>query len=272
MDKQSLQRDSNVKVNPLLDKIKLPGETFTLPSGGLFYDETVLDPSVLNAEIHVHPMTTLDEIVMKTPDLLFSGNAVRQVFGRCIPQVLNADKLLAKDVDFLLACLRKVSYGDVLTIEYTHDCKDAKQHTYQVDVGSFIKRAKKIDPTTVKEDFTIIFPNGQYANFHPIYFKDYIDIMQALTTTAEEDSPEALRDEMIGSLSGLITQVDEVDDKEMIKEWLMNVPPGYVTIINEKVDSVATWGAEFTATFTCQDCKKKVKDAEIPLNPLSFFM
>ena len=70
MDNQTPVAAPPVSPNPLLERIKLPGDSFALPSGGLFYGEGVLDPSVSNAEIHVHPMTTLDEITMKSPDLL----------------------------------------------------------------------------------------------------------------------------------------------------------------------------------------------------------
>ncbi len=258
-------------VNPLLGRIQLPGETFTLPSGGLFYDDTVLDPSVVNAEIHVHPMTTLDEITMKSPDMLFSGNAVRQVFARCIPQVLNADKLLSKDVDFLLACLRKVSYGDEMQIEYKHDCENAEEHSYMVDVSSFVRTARRIDPTTVDQEFSITFENSQVAKFQPVRFKDYIDIMQALSSSTEDDSPEYIRDEMVKSLSGIIHQVDEITDREQIAEWLKAIPPKWINHINEKVDAVATWGANFTAKIKCLDCGAVV-EADVPLNPLSFFM
>jgi hypothetical protein len=57
----------------------------------------------------------------------------------------------------------------------------------------------------------------------------------------------------------------------MIKEWLKTLPPKYITIIHEKVETVSSWGADFTADIVCLDCKKKVQ-IDIPLNPLSFFM
>ena len=39
--------------NPLLQKIRLPGRIFQLPSRGLFYKNGELDESVKNGEIHV---------------------------------------------------------------------------------------------------------------------------------------------------------------------------------------------------------------------------
>jgi len=118
--------------NPLLQRIQMPGETFRLPSGGLFYEKGILSEKVVDGEIHVFPMTGIDEITLKTPDLLFSGNAVKQVFSRCIPDVLQPGKLLAKDVDFLIICLRKVSFGSEMDLTYTHFREKAKEHNYRV--------------------------------------------------------------------------------------------------------------------------------------------
>lgn len=256
-------------VNPLMSRIKMPGETFTLPSGGAFYVGGELDPSVKNAEVHIHPMTAIDEIIIKTPDLLFSGDAVRQVFAHCIPQIQNVDDLLAKDVDFLLLCLRKVSYGDELRLEHKHNCVDSKSHTYSVDVTHFIRTAKRIDPTSVASKFSVRMPNDQVVHLQPIRFKDFVRIMQMNDTESITD-PKVIRDIMVESMSNIITNVDEVSDKEMIKEWLAGVPPLYFKKINEHIDQTLEWGPEFETTVKCKDCGA---DMEIlaPMNPLYFF-
>ena len=38
--------NSNEQLNPLLQKVQIPGEKFRLPSGGLFYNDGELDESV----------------------------------------------------------------------------------------------------------------------------------------------------------------------------------------------------------------------------------
>ena len=111
-------------VNPLLTKVKIPGQSFTLPSRGLFYSPGVLDEQASRTnEVHVYPLTAIDEIVLKSPDKLFSGDAVVDVFKHRIPAILKPKELAANDVDFLLLALRKVTYGDTFSIEYTHDCE-----------------------------------------------------------------------------------------------------------------------------------------------------
>lgn len=257
--------------NPLLERIRIPGETFTLPSGGLFYKPGVLDPNVKGAEIHVHPMTAIDEIAMKTPDLLFSGNAVRQVFARCIPQVIDVDRMLTKDIDFLLTCLRKVSYGDEMTVTFKHDCTDAKEHDYAVSVTQFIHNTKRINPTTFQKDFEITFPNDQVAHIQPITFSEFVRMMQVLNeNTNIEESPEQLRDELVRSVLSVIVDVDGITDQDMILEWLKQVPPQYIKMINDQVDASAGWGTNFDIPAVCQDCGANI-EISAPMNPLSFF-
>jgi len=261
-------KPKEVILNPLMARIQMPGETFTLPSGGIFYAEDELRSDVVNAEIHVYPMTAIDEITIKTPDLLFSGEAAKQVFARCIPQITNISKMLAKDVDFLLICLRKVSYGDDIRIQFTHDCKNAKENTYTADVGKFIRTSKRIDPTTFVTEFTVIMPNGQKVLLQPLRFDAFIKIMQSEDEGGK--TPEELRDDMADSLSGIISNVDEIDDSSMIIEWLKGVKPTFIELINDHVSTTLDWGPEFGTKTKCKDCNKNI-EVIAPMNPLSFF-
>ena len=265
-----------VVVNPLLARVQLPGETFALPSCGVFYSNGELDPSVSNAEVHVHPMTVLDEIMIKTPDLLFSGRAVEEVFGRCIPQVLRPKELLAKDVDFLLLCLRKVSYGPELAMETTHwDCEKAEGETppvnkYNVDVNQFIANTKKIDPVTALKQFTVTLPNDQIVRMTPIRFRDFVNLMQ-VNETDSTISPEKQVEILVNTLSGIITSVDEITDGAMIAEWLRYIKPEYLGLLNAQLEDTVNWGPDLTYKVKCSDCGE-VQEVTAPLNPLAFFI
>jgi len=46
-------------INPLIERAYVPGETHTLPSGGLFYKNGELSNDVKNGEITVNPMTAI---------------------------------------------------------------------------------------------------------------------------------------------------------------------------------------------------------------------
>ena len=108
--------------NPLLQKIRLPGRIFQLPSRGLFYNNGELENTVKDGEIHVHAMSAFAEIHMKNPDQLFSGQAVDTVFRECVRGVVEPTKLLAKDVDAILMFLRTVTYGPNYEFTAKHTC------------------------------------------------------------------------------------------------------------------------------------------------------
>lgn len=103
--------------NPLLKKIKLPGQRYRMPSRGLFYNDGELDDSVVEGEVEVFSMTSIDEITLRSPEFLFSGEAIEKVFNRCIPEIKKPLKLLTQDIDYLLTCLRIISYGGILPID-----------------------------------------------------------------------------------------------------------------------------------------------------------
>lgn len=256
-------------LNPLIEAIRMPGETFRLPSGGLFYaqESGILDPSVVDGEIHVHPMTALDEIALKTPDWLLSGEAVNQVFRRCIPQVLEPKRLLAKDVDFLLVCLRKVSYGPDMELNYTHNCEKAKSHTYVADVNQFIRKAKRIDPTRATSDFTITLKNNQTVKLVPLSFGNFIELMQA---NDDDLTPDVLAKKLYSSVSKLILSVNSVEDRDQIFEWLSKIPPQLMKQITESIEKTTEWGPDFNVKIQCKDCGKE-EEVQAPLNPLTFF-
>ena len=259
------------KINPLLDKLYMPGETFKMPSQGLFYTKGEISDDVVDGEVHVKPMTAYDEILLRTPDLLFSGKAIEEVFKRCIPQVLEPMELLSKDVDFLLVCLRKITYGDSIEIAYKHDCKDAKNHNYQVDINLFLKNAKYIDPINFENKFKITLPNGQVVLIQPPKFKDSILIFQRLSLEkADTMTPEKAYQSLIDNVLSIIKSVDNVEDPAMIREWLMKLQANWLNNIANEVVAFGEFGVDFDFLVKCKDCGKDIK-ISVPVNPISFF-
>jgi len=258
--------------NPLLLSIRMPGETFRLPSGGLFYppESGILAPTVTDGEIMIFPMTALDEIAMKTPDLLFSGKAVEQVFGRCVPDVLKPNELLAKDVDFILIALRKVSYGLEIELQYKHTCENAKVHSYIASIDNFIRMSKRIDPSRLVSDFSVDLINGQKAKLSPLNYKNFVEIMQASEQSSDNDTPEKIAAGLYKSISKIILSIDGIEDKDMIIEWLSKIPPKMITQITSAIDKTTEWGPDFKTKIKCKDCGLE-ESISTPLNPLTFF-
>ena len=265
---QTVEQVPTPPSNPLLQRLQLPGQTYRLPSGGLFYKNGELSPDTTNGEVHVHPMTTFDEILMKSPDLLFSGQAIEQVFKRCIPQVVKPMQLFSKDVDFLLTCLRMVTFGESVDITYKHDCKDAKEHTYAVPLQPFVENAKRIDPTRAVDLGKFEARNKQLLVFRPPRMKDVIELFQA---PSKELTPEQLNDTLVASILAVIESVDGITDKAMIRQWLEQIPAGWMQDISGAIEAVGDWGPNFETKIKCKDCGAEVTLAS-PINPVAFFM
>lgn len=258
--------------NPLLKSLRLPGETFRLPSQGVFYQSGVLDESVKNGEVEVFPLTTIDEIIFSTPDKLLSGKAIEEVFSRCVPQIRDPKSLSSKDVDFLLVCLRMVSFGKEMEIVYEHNCENAKSHVYNVNLQKMISNAKPIDPTTVGVEYTTVLPNGQNVQLKPLTYGDVVGLYENTMIRKMEDITETEASKLvISALSGLIASVDGITDRAQIEEWVTKLPLGWKRQVEQTAHNASEWGVDFAITQKCKDCGVEVK-MQVTANPVSFFI
>ena len=256
------------KTNPLIERVKIPGETVRLPSGGLFYTNGELSQDVKNGELHIYPLTTMSEIMLRSPDKLLSGDALIDVFSQCVPQILKPMDLLSKDVDFIMTALRKVTYGETMDVTYEHTCENAKVHSYSINLMKIMSASKSIDPTTVNKTFVKKMSNGQMVSLCPMKFKNVIEIMQSVQEYVDDD--KAIGRQLMKSIACMITSVDEIQDTEMIIEWLTTIPSTWFNDISKTIESVSDWGPDFQYKETCKDCGKEI-DLSVTLNPLTFF-
>jgi hypothetical protein len=258
--------------NPLLTSLKIPGEIVRLPSGGLFYDEGVIDPSVTNAEVTVYPMSAYDEICMRNIGEVINGRSISNVFSRCIPQILQPDELSGKDVDTLFMVLRKVTYGSTLMVTYKHDCEESKTHKYSISLNNILNTVKYIDPSLIDDEFTVVLENGQVVQLRPLKFKDILSIMSDAKDIDYNDfSHFDIQQKLLRSTVHLIKSVDDIKDPALIQEWLDTIPVTWFTQITDKSGLSNSWGTENTYTITCEDCGKEIV-IDVPVNPLTFFL
>lgn len=255
--------------NPLLGDLKLPGRIFQLPSRGLFYHNGELDEGANDAEIHVRPLSAMDEIILKNADQLFSGEAVKTVYPRCMEGINQPGQLLAKDVDALMLFLRVVTYGPGYEFVAKHNCENAKEHSYIADVEQMIGSMKLIDPTTLDEKFTVTLPNGQVVKLRPYMYQDSIDMIKrniGKDTLTVEDMQRNLKD----AVGGMVYSVNNVTEKAFIAEWVNKLPALYLNRLAEKMQVLDEWGPNMVWTAQCKDCGEEFK-VEIPINPVTFF-
>lgn len=255
--------------NPLLANIKLPGRMFQLPSKGLFYHKGELADLVKEGEIHVHPMSALDEINLKNPDQLFSGKAIETVSRQCIEGINQSTQLLAKDVDALMLFLRAVTYGPNFEFVAKHNCEGGKEHTYVADIDQMINSMKMIDPTILAEQYTLVLPNGQTVRLQPNRYQQVIDLIKK-NENKTEITVEDQKENLISMIMGVVQDVNGISDPKMIEEWARNISQPMINLIGERIDTLSDWGPDLKWKCKCPDCGTEFS-VEIPINPVSFF-
>lgn len=258
------------KANPLLERLRFPGETFRLPSQGVFYNNGELSEETANGEVHVFPMTTIDELMFRTPDLLFSGKAIENVLTRCVPQVKKPMEMLIKDMDYLLTCLRLVTYGPTMSISYTHTCEKSKSHDYEIALQPLIKQARAIDPTTLTTAYAVPLDNGQVVKIRPMLFKTALELNQAIDYKDKLPSFDDAKKSLLTVIIDTIDSIDGINDREMISEWVNKAPAGFVRKVIDAIGNTGEWGVDFTVKKKCQDCNEEI-EVTIGTNPVMLF-
>lgn len=257
------------RVNPLLSKVRLPGRIFQLPSRGALYSNDELDSSVRDGELHVHPMTALTEINLKNPDLLFTGTALESVVAECVPSIKKPLELFGRDVDALLFFLRLTTYGKEYRIEVKHDCADAKQHSYVVDLEKLASEMKLLDPTLIEQKRSVKLDNGFTVYTRPMRFSDVVKLFHA-SEGKKELTADDIKQIAMGNLLSMIERVDDVSDPSFIEEWLRGLTTPMINKITTAGASLNDWGPDQIVTLKCRDCGTEFR-VELPLNPVSFF-
>lgn len=280
--------------NPLITGIRLPGDTVRIPSRGAFYSNGELASHIKNGEVHVYPMRAIDEITMRSPDKLLNGDAVVEVFAHCIPDVLNAKQMFAKDIDYLMIALRRITYGFEYEFSNLHTCENAERHNYIVDINQFIKTEGELDPVQYETKHKYIVPRtGQTVMFQPMRYADVIEVMNA---TVEEEtatnpsadkkrslslmpdkpiieqSPTYTRErKLFQSLLTTINNVNGITDKDMIVEWLATLTAPEIRAMLDQLDTIGDWGPTYNTAIKCKDCGEMI-ELLVPVNPINFFI
>lgn len=267
--------------NPLLARLsKLPGSSIRLPSRGIFYKNGELDEEVIDGEVVVFQMTATDDVLMKSPDMLYQGTAIDSVIRRCIPQIKKPMDLLIGDIDFILTQLRRLSYGSHIPVEYACPCtKDAKElarrqsageNTYSIPLDAFIQSSKELSVSDFNKNYKIVLSNKQSVVLRPLRFCDFIKIQQ-MNDSEKFTEASKIEDFLAAHYTAFTQSVDDIADQELIHEWYKHLPREDSEQIQDKLADAGTWGIDFKYSVTCTHCKKAT-ELTTQLNPLYFFL
>jgi hypothetical protein len=128
------------KVNPLSNWFRQPKIYVRLPSDGEFYPPGALDKSE-NGEYAVYAMTARDELMMKTPDALLSGQSTVEVIKSCIPSIVDPWSMPGIDLDCALLSIRIATYGEKMEVGVNCPHCEEENH-YDVDLLNWLEKMR----------------------------------------------------------------------------------------------------------------------------------
>lgn len=176
--------------NPLFRHFRQPSIYIKLPSGGKFWPEGSLNLS-LSGEVGIMPMSTKDEITLKTPDALLNGQGVVDVIQSCCPSIVNAWMMPSIDVDSVIIAIRIASYGNEMSVESScPSCNEAND--YAVDLSVILSNitaptyAEKIPA----EDLKIKLKPQAYYHANQSNMLEFQEQQILRTVSQMENNPE----------------------------------------------------------------------------------
>lgn len=242
---QDLQQDSG---NPLKKHFRQPKIYITLPSKGKSYPEGSFVPTE-NEEIPIYAMTAKDEIMMKTPDALISGQSTVEVIQSCVPNIKNAWSIPTLDMDAILIAIRIATYGDTMDIDITTPVTK-EDKTYSVNMRTMLDNvtSAEFQDTLYLDDMTIKIRPLSYKEFTQNSLKSFEE--QRIFNILNDDSVTEgqkidvfnkafrnLTELTIASVENSIVSIDidgqSVTNHDHIKEFIQNAEKDvYRKIVN----------------------------------------
>ena len=272
-------------LNPLSQYFRQPAIYIKLPSQGSYYPNGTLEMPP-NGELPVLPMTAIDEITYRTPDALFSGQAVINVIQSCVPAIKNAWDIPSIDIDTILVAIRIASYGHEMSFSTTcPKCKHVED--YSADLRSVLDQMKTPNYTEpIKQgDIEIYFRPMTYKNLsdnNKIQFEEQ-RIFQAMPDGQEVDAEkltamsEALQrmtEMTVTALSQSILTIKTpsamVTEQEYISEFMKNCDSKLFNLIQNYVIEHKSEAEIQPITILCNECQNEYKQS-ITLDMSNFF-
>jgi hypothetical protein len=236
--------------NPLQKYFRQPKIFISLPSKGLYYSANCFQGDYTNVPIMA--MTGLDEILMRTPDALFNGEATYKIIESCCPYVKNAKGIPSLDIDTLLMAIKIATYGP--TLKVGHNCQHCgEENEYVLDLNVLIdhfQNLKFVNTIQIDSALTIKIKPLTYEQANILSLENFKLQKTTLKASSIDDEDEKIKvvDEIFKDLSELqysllLASIESVQiegmivtDPAHISEWLRNMEKNTFNAIKEKLE------------------------------------
>lgn len=270
--------------NTLQKYYRQPKIYLDLPSQGKFWPPGAIegDPT----KLAVFGMTAMDEIMFKTPDALFSGEATVSVIKSCIPGIINPWAIPSIDMDAILIAMRVATYGQKLETVFV--CKSCHEdNKFDLDL------TKSLDYFLSLKYETQVIVGPLMVTIRPLTYKEMTEInlrsfelrrrlVNISDLTSEEERNRALNEtyKEIGKLNAdtykrsiVSVEVEDevVNDPQEISDWIKNSDKEFFDKIKEHLESIKESWTLKSQKVNCAHCDAE-NEVVINLDNSDFFV
>lgn len=254
-----------------------------LPMSKYYESGTVIDDQMVS--LPVYGMTASDEIMLKTPDALFNGEATKSVIRSCIPAIQDPGKMPVMDVDFCLIAIRLATYGETLNIQVTCPSCEEKS-SYDLDLQNYLEKYQGREFTELLQvdDLNFIFKPLQYNEMTAFSLENY-KLQRQLVGLPEDWSQdqkdqhvkEILKQNAVMNLNLLLAHVNLIEAQgqqessaDEINDFIANSETKFYKSIKSHVESLRKEFENPSEQVVCPACEHKFT-TNIPMDYSSFF-
>jgi hypothetical protein len=280
--------------NPLASFMRQPKIYIRLPSNGDYWPTGSINVSE-TGEYPVYSMTAKDELMLKVPDAVMSGQAVVDVIQHCIPNIKNAWQMPSIDLDVALIAIRLATYGEKMTtpISFGEDI----EMEYTVDLRNVMDSLSNSivwDPVVqITDDLTVFVRPMTYKQISESALKTFETqkIMQVVNDDKLDEVEKSrlfkesfakLTDITLGMVQASIIKIDSsegtTDNPKFIAEFIENVDKDIFNKIQEHLDRLREINTIKPVTVTITDEMREkgftgdTIDVPMVFDPATFFV
>jgi hypothetical protein len=269
--------------NPLQQFFRQPKIYVSLPSRGVYNKPGTISGDA--ERIAVYGMTGMDEIIMKTPDALLTGESTVKVIQSCCPSITDAWDINLLDVEMLLTAIRIATFGNELSV--TNVCSECQTvNNYDINLNSVIDYFSncQYENTLVLQDLKIITRPLTYKQSSDFALRNF-EMQQKLKQLEMVTTNDERKQAMDGLLSDLaqtrnelfslgIESIDTgsavVTERAFIKEWVDNVDASVMNAVVNHIERNRDAWSTPKQHVKCENCSHE-EDIYIDLDQANFF-
>lgn len=270
--------------NPLAKYFRQPRAYIDLPSKGIYNKQGEITSTT---NMPVYGMTGMDEILLKTPDALMTGESTIKVIESCCPNIIDASELSTFDLGTVLSAIRIATYGNNLSVN--HVCvKCGTENNFSLDLSLLIDHYKtiKFDNKVLIGELTVNIKPLSYRESTEFSLRNYQvqrQLAQIAAIQSEDEKAKILKDLklqlsalqmdiILAGVDSVVTDSQLVSDREYIAEWLSNCDKIFTDKLRDKFDEnkIKNAAPPFIAECDNEECKHH-NEVRFELDESNFF-